>query len=186
MKKILFILSIVWGSTMPAQAQDQVPEVSKAPLAAMERLAPLAGKWITTAKYSADDGKTWQQGQPEETHLTFRQKGMFLHEVPQNIDKPGFHTEMYLGYDQYRKVYRLIAADDTWGLPDIYEGTIENDKLVVTNLKSETFFPIDADTWRGFRLTLDLKSDTRTMIVDKTDDMGKSWQPNFRITYVKQ
>ncbi|WP_262695341.1 DUF1579 family protein [Kordiimonas aquimaris] len=185
MKKIYTLLTIIIGFCLPSTAQDSVPEVSKAPLAAMAKLSPIMGEWQMTAEYSADDGKTWQEGSPEKVSVAFRQKGMVLRELPLETDKPGFHTETYIGYDQYRNVYRLIAFDDVWGLPDVYEGTIEDNKLIVTNLKSGSLFKMGDDLWRGFKITIELKANNRVMTVDKTDDMGKSWQPNFRITYAK-
>ena len=186
MKKICVLLAVGMLWSFGASAQNEIPEVSKAPLAAMKKLQPLAGDWLMTAEYSADNGETWNKGEPEHIVLSLRQKDLMLHEVPQETGKPGFHTEMFIAYDQYRKLYRLIAVDDVWGLPDVYEGNIEDGKLVVNNLKSGTFFPIGENVWRGFRITLSLNADERTMVVDKTDDNGKSWQPNFRITYVKK
>lgn len=186
MKKIFTLLAALALWSSEALAQNEIPAVSKAPHAAMEKLSVLTGDWLMTAEYSADDGQTWSKGEPEHIKLSYRQKNLMLHEVPMNTDRPGFHTEIFIAYDQYRKLYRLIAVDDAWGLPDVYEGKLEDGKLVVTNLKSGTFFPMDENVWRGFRITLELNAAKRMMVVDKTDDNGKSWQPNFRITYVKQ
>ena len=77
------------------------------------------------------------------------------------------------------------AIDDHWGLMDVYEGQIEGDALVLTNLKAGTFFPIGPDAWRAFRITLELKPEERLMIVDKSDDGEKNWQPNFEISYTE-
>ena len=106
--------------------------------------------------------------------------------MPGDLTTPGFHMRTTLSYDQYRQVYRKVALDDIWGIPDIYDGRIEGDRLVMTNLSAGTLFPLDNGKWRGFRLTLELKDGRRQMWVDKTDDNGESWQPAFRIEYTRR
>ena len=171
----------------PARAQESsVPAVSEAPLEAMQRLAVLAGDWDMTVFTTADDGQTWDSSPTQTVALRFAHKGFMLEEVPADLDGPGFHMRTYLTYDQYRKVYRKAALDDVWGILDLYEGTLENDRLVLTNLASGTFFPLEDGSWRGFRLTLELKEHTRFMWVDKTDDEGASWQPAFKVEYTRR
>ena len=185
MRKILMVLAFASAFTSWAVAQDGVPEVSKKPQAAMQRLAGLQGKWQSTVEYSADNGKTWQTSGGGRAEYTLKHKGMMLHENPLDTDQPGFHMDTSYGYDQYRDVYRVVAVDDVWGIFDLYEGQIEGNNLIVTNLKAATFFPVAEGVWRGFRLNIELSGDTRTTIIDKTDDGGKTWQPNFRVTYTK-
>ena len=167
-----------------AQAPE-IPEVSKVPLAKMRALEMLAGEWRMTVYVTEDDGETWAPTPPQHVELRFVHKGMMLEEVPGNLDSPGFHMHTFITYDQYRNVYRKAALDDVWGILDLYQGEIEGDKLVVDNLDAGTFFPIDENTWRGFRLTMELKPDRRWMWIDKTDDNGKTWQPAFKSEYVK-
>ena len=185
MKKILLSLTLVTAFIFPASAQEEVPAPSRKPLAAMQKLEQLVGTWEQLSEYSPDNGKTWQKSPPARVEFSFRQKGLMLAEIPLDTHQPGFHLETFFGYDQYREVYRLVAIDDMWGLVDLYEGNIEDGKLVVTNLNSCTFFPIGPDQWRAFRISLDLHGAERKMVVDKSDDGGKTWQDNFRITYKK-
>ena len=151
-----------------AQAPE-VPAVSRVPLAKMQALEMLAGQWQMTVYVTEDGGKTWTPTPPQDVAL----------------DSPGFHMHTFITYDQYRKVYRKAALDDVWGIFDLYQGEIEGDKLVIDNLDAGTFFPIDENTWRGFRLTMELKPDRRWMWIDKTDDNGETWQPAFKSEYVK-
>lgn len=168
-------------------AQDRaVPAVSEVPLEAMQQLAVLAGDWDMTVFTTTDNGESWDSGPAQIVTLEFEHKGFMLEEVPAQLDGPGFHMRTYLTYDQYRNVYRKAALDDVWGILDLYEGTLDGDKLVLTNLASGTFFPLEDGRWRGFRLTLEVKDDRRWMWVDKTDDHGVSWQPAFKVEYVKR
>jgi hypothetical protein len=160
------------------------PEASKVPLHFMSKLKDMSGKWKLTMK-TTTDGKTWTQVSSIEVNVKPRLKGLMLAEVPVVFDEKGFNLETFITYDQYRNVYRKSVIDDTWGIMDIYEGQIENGKLVLTNLNSKTFFPLGNGVWRGFRLTIDISGDTREMHIDKTDDYGKTWQPNFVSVYRK-
>lgn len=173
-------------ATVTTAQDDGVPAVSKAPLDAMQRLATLAGEWDMTVFATADGGKTWDGSPAQVVALEYQHKGFMLEEIPQRLDGPGFHMRTYLTYDQYREVYRKAALDDVWGILDLYEGTLEDGQLVLTNLGSGTFFPLEDGRWRGFRLTLELKDDRRWMWVDKTDDEGATWQPAFKVEYVKR
>jgi hypothetical protein len=178
----LAVLLLPLAAAAPAQ---EVPEVSREPLARMQQLSMLAGKWRMTVFVTEDGGETWQATPPQDVELEFVHKGMMLEEVPGDLDSPGFHMRTYITYDQYRNVYRKAALDDVWGILDLYQGRIEGDRLVVDNLEAGTFFPLGDDRWRGFRLTIELKPDRRWMWIDKTDDDGRTWQPAFKSEYVK-
>ncbi len=187
MKKLwsLFVVLALLGPA--ATSQNTVPEVSKAPLQAMQALASWEGKWMVQMRYSPDNGATWQDLPPAEHDFKFREKGLILREEPLEVNPNTFQSATYYSYDQYRKTYRIAVMDDTWGIMDIYEGNITDDKLVLTNMKSGTFFPIGNGILRGFKLMIDLAGDTqRSFVIHKTDDNGKTWQPNFNITYTKQ
>lgn len=163
----------------------QTASESKVPLDAMEKLAVMHGKWELVVDMSFDNGKTWQSSPPGVVDIQPRHKGLLLAEIPKDLTSPGFHMETYLSFDQYRQVYRKAAIDDVWGVMDMYEGTIVDDALVMTNLKSQTFFPVAENTWRAFRLTMQLTQPTRTMTIEKSDDNGETWQPAFIARYKK-
>lgn len=183
-RKLFTTFIVAYGLAVPAYNIASAQEnASAAPLAAMEALAAMQGDWMIQSRFTQDDGKTWQSSGPNRVSITSRQKGLMISERPLETEKPGFHMENYITYDQYRKVYRMAAIDDYWGLMDVYEGKITDDRLVLTNLKSGTFFPVSAENWRAFRITLELNAGKRLMTVEKSDDGGKNWQPNFEVTY---
>lgn len=185
MKKMMCAFTIMVLLAPVTWAQNSVPEVSKKPLAAMEHFKGLLGTWESVTEYSADNGETWQNAGSSRADFALRQKGMMLVETPLDTEKPGFHMETSYGYDQYRDVYRVVAVDDVWGIFDLYEGSIDGNRLIVTNLKSGTLFPVAEGVWRGFRISIELSGEERTTVIDKTDDGGKTWQPNFKISYKK-
>jgi len=182
--KALLLISCLFWSVGGSAAQDR-PSVSEKPYQMMQKLAPLAGRWELVVEIKQEDGDGWQAIPPQTVDITYRHKDMLLAEIPSDTSAPGFHMESYIAYDQYRKVFRKAAVDDVWGIMDMYEGTLDGDKLVLTNLKADTSFPIRDGVWRHFRLTLELASPMRTMQIDKSDDGGETWQPAFRSTYTR-
>ncbi len=174
-------VTLLANSSVLAQS---VPAESETPLRMMKALEVVAGRWEMTMEVADEAGENWQQLPPEIVDISFRQKGLMLAEIPADLSSPAFHMETYITYDQYREEYRKIAVDDVWGIMDIYDGHLEGDSIVFTNLRSGTTFPVATGVWRNFRLTLKLASPRRTFLVEKSDDGGASWQPAFRATYV--
>lgn len=176
---IVLVLTLLSSGVLFAKT----PLVSQKPLEKMQAFSMITGKWSMTVSITEDNGKTWQATPSQDVNINFIHKGMMLEEVASDLSSAGFHMHTLISYDQYRKVYRKSATDDVWGIMDIYEGNLEDEKLVLTNLKSKTYFPVEDNVWRGFRLTLELKANHRFMWIDKTDDDGKSWQPAFKVEY---
>lgn len=175
--------------TSPIQAQENrslnetIPKVSLVPLAKMKDLSVLSGYWDMEVFITQDNGKSWQSTPKQSVSIIAGHKGMMLEERPMNLNSPGFHMHSFITYDQYRKVYRKAAVDDVWGIMDLYEGKIEDGKLIMTNLRAKTFFPVAENVWRGFRLIIELESPQRSMLIEKTDDNGKTWQAAFKVEY---
>ncbi len=185
--KSLILGLMLTATSVVAFAQGNIPEQSKAPYAAMQKLAPMVGTWSLTMEYSSDDGTTWQKAPRAEVQFSYQLKNLMLGEKPLDESSTSFQTASFYSYDQYRKTYRIAVLDDTWGIMDIYEGSIENGVLVATNLKSGTTFPMDKNISRAFRLNINITdSPERRMEIEKSDDGGKSWQPNFNLIYTKK
>jgi len=171
----------------PSQNAQELarPNVSVKPHSMMQKLTALQGRWRVTTETTNDGGENWQTNPAYEVVVHLRHKGMLMAEVPINPGNDGFHMETYISYDQYRNVFRKAAIDDVWGVMDLYEGNFEDNKLVFTNLKSGTFFPVGEKKWRAFRLQLTLTSPVREMLIEASDDAGIHWQPAFKVNYQK-
>ena len=91
--------------------------------------------------------------------------------------------EVTFGYDQYRNVYRLYVLDDSFGVPDIYEGTVVGDQLIATNIGLGTSYPLENGGKLEFRFTMDLSGDKREVKIHMTANEGKQWLPMYRYEY---
>lgn len=61
---------------------------------------------------------------------------------PGNASAGGLESWSYLTtwtYDRFNKVFRAIYHDNVLGLADIYEGKIEDGKLILSNLNTSTY-----------------------------------------------
>lgn len=187
MKLNIIILAVLVGFAplgAPAWAvEGERPAVSEKPYGMMQKLVVLEGRWQSVTEMTNDGGQTWQAMPPQMVDIHLRHKGMLLAEIPADTSGGGFHMETYISFDQYRNVYRKAAVDDVWGIMDMYEGQMVDGRIVFTNLKADTSFPIADGVWRHFRLTLELARPSRQMMIEKSDDGGKSWQPAFRVNY---
>ena len=175
----ILTLALFVGSL--SNAQDADPG-AKARIQ-MQRLKVLEGDYDLVVSVTNDNGETWQEGPAQKVRIRLRHNELLLEELPVERAEQGFHMNTYLTFDQYRSVFRKAAIDDVWGVMDIYQGNIIDDTLVLTNLDSGTLFPVGPETWRGFRLSVPLIAGERTMLIEKTDDYGESWQPAYKSVY---
>lgn len=175
--------NLVMANEEPAPARSPF---SEKPLEMMSQLSGLTGEWELQTLYSADEGKNWQDMGKVLIEIGYDQRELMIYERPIKANEKGFNMVSYVTYDQYRNVFRKAAIDDVWGIMDIYSGEIVDGVLVLTNLEAGTLFPEGDCRSRGFRLTLELQGDTRTMNIDATLDEGKTWQPNFKNIYVRK
>lgn len=151
----------------------------------MQKLEQLIGRWTVTNEMMSETDKKWQIISTSVVKYEWRQNAMLIAEIPEKSASNSFHMETYIAFDQYRNTYRKAAIDDIWGIMDIYEGNIINNSLVMTNLKSGTFFPVgEGNIWRAFKLEIELAHSKRVTMVYKSDDDGLHWEPAFRVTYV--
>ncbi|SDD20798.1 DUF1579 family protein [Kordiimonas lacus] len=186
MKFLLTLFAALMVGGAASAEQPKRPPVSEKPYAMMQKLAMLEGDWEMVTEMTQNDGETWQAMPPAKVSIELRHKDLMLAEVPQEASDAGFHMETYITYDRYREVYRKAAIDDVWGIMDLYEGKpVGDDTIVFENLKADTSFLIAPGVWRHFRLTLELRSPKRTLMIEKTDNGGESWEPAFRVTYTK-
>jgi len=171
---ILGLALVVSGQT--AWGQD----ASSRQLGAMERLAPLAGSWRVTGQILTPSGQVQLRTGTAETVYAFNDRG--LDEVAViDLGSPEL-TEMRstFSYDPYRSVYRVTVMDDAYGLMDVYEGDFDADgRLVVTNLRSDTSFPIQGGQLH-FKLVYDFSHESsHDFDVYLSADRGESWSLYF-------
>jgi len=160
------------------------PAVAADPNPAMQRLAPLAGEFRVEGIRHTPDGPVALE--PTEASIVFTLNGLALREESQSDmgrDVP-VNLLTWFTWDPYREVYRIAVMDDSFGVMDIYEGRfVSEHRLVATNLRSNTYFPLEDGARMHFQLRWDLAAMPKTFDVLYTTDGGASWQPYFEMIY---
>ncbi|WP_440958534.1 DUF1579 family protein [Oceanicaulis sp. LC35] len=173
-KPIVLAVAALGLLTGTALAQE---DVSARQLAAMARLAPLAGDWVVTGEVMGPEGAQAMTPGTAQAHYAFNERGI---EETAQIDLGSVDglTELrtLFTYDPYREVYRLSVMDGAYGLLDIYEGGFDEEgRLVTTNLRADTAFPIEGGQLH-FKLVHDFTgSEGHDFAVYMTADRGESW-----------
>lgn len=155
-------------------------DASTRQLQAMERLAPLAGSWRVTGQILTPSGAVDLRAGTAETVFAFNDRGLDELAVI-DLGSPDL-TQMRstFSYDPYRSLYRVTVMDDAYGLMDVYEGDFDAEgRLVVTNLRSDTSFPIQGGQLH-FKLVYDFSPDNaHDFDVYLSTDRGESWSLYF-------
>ncbi len=180
----LWSLGLALGAVTatPTLAQDASQDAHKA---AMQRLAPLEGSFAVTGVRHSQEGETpLPQSIAKSAYIL---NGFGLEEtveVDMGMEKPVTLLTTF-SYDPYRKVYRVSVLDDTFGLLDVYEGRFNSEGVLsVTNLRSDSYFPMGEDGDRlHFMLQWTLNDPVKKFDILMTPDGGASWSPYFELEY---
>ncbi|MGB6230577.1 MAG: hypothetical protein WBF53_10670 [Litorimonas sp.] len=182
MSRLLLSAACLIGlSAWPAATLAAEPETAAAAVhphtAAMAKLAPLMGDFTLSGTQNNPDGSV---STLVETRATggpvLGRTALKLETVADPGNGYPVRTELTLGYDQYRDLYRIAVLDNSSGLLDIYEGTVEDGVLRVDNLRTDTYY-MAGDMKVHFRLVWDLTDPVIDYRVDASVDGGEVWQP---------
>lgn len=152
----------------------------------LQGLNYMVGEWkAITYNPTADGG--WDDGHPGTSKITTILDGTFIQEEAFFNMGGGIKLTMVntLGIDPRTKEFRMMALDKEFGTMDVYKGTMKGDSFSVTNLKSDARFETQTGAL-AFRLSV-AKSDEGvfSLLVEATNDDGKSWKAYSKIIYKK-
>lgn len=157
----------------PAGAQDPT---------GMELLATTAGEWeveVVEASGRAYKGRSLvvaiQDG-------LLQQESMRLPSSPMN---PGAGVTIVglRSYDAFRRIYRFAYHDSLTGLLDIYEGGVEEGRLVLTNLETGTSLRLPDGREAHTRITAEIGVRGYVVTLESSIDGGATWTPVMTSTY---
>lgn len=180
----LLVVAALLGAASPAVAQPAGEPLwrSGAP-AEMARLDSLAGEY---------DVRLFLPGRAAPLDTTTRVTisrilggAALLMEGPHPFTPAPIDVLVILAYDRFNGVYRLSAADAMTGQLDIFEGTWDGDRLVLTNLRASTFVT-DQSSGQRFHSRLAITPGTPLTIESAfTPDEGKTWFPPSRQEFTR-
>lgn len=183
-KVTLLLFSICSLITQKALAQEDPRTV---PTTQIEKISALVGKWKLKTEIFNPENQEWREVGQDIVSYDIIMNGLGLREMPiKHISGDALGVETTFSYDQYRQTFRLSVLDDAWGIMDIYEGAIEDNKLIATNIGKGTHFPTQDGGVMEFRLNIALDGNTRVTEINLTTNSGETWRQFYRLTYDRQ
>ena len=170
--------------TQSAHAQENPRAV---PANQFEKISALAGIWKVKTEIFNLENQKWREVGQNIVSNDIIMNGMGLRETPiKNVSGNALGVETTISYDQDRQIFRISAVDDTGEEMDSFEGIIEGNKLIATNIEKGTDFPAQDGGTMEFRLNMTLGGDTRVTEFSFTTNSGQTWRQLSRLTYVRQ
>lgn len=164
---IPFLLIVLSGS-----AQTKVSGINE--------LAYLTGKWKAVTKVMTKSG-TWKETTTDTVEFSFIKKGNYLKAVMGGQ----YEYELVFSYDQFQGKYRMSSIDQVSGLLDIYEGNLQERKLVIDNVVKDTYYTMGGTNYYN-RLTLSkISTNEGLMLIEGSDNRGEKWQPVSQVLFYR-
>lgn len=162
MKQIHLIIPFLL-SVLPSSAQSEVYGIKE--------LAYLTGKWKAVTNVMTRSG-SWKETTTDTVEFSFVKKGNYLKAVMGGQ----YEYELVFSYDQFQRKYRVSSIDQVSGLLDIYEGNLQEGKLVINNVVKDTYYTMGGTNYYN-RLTLSRTSTNEAlMLIEGSGNRGEQWQ----------
>lgn len=97
-----------------------------------------------------------------------------------------FEPVTVYSFDPFRRIYRVASLDDTAGLMDIYEGTLVEGCLRLSNERVGTWYRRTDGEERKFRLAHCIRDDAMTLAIEQARPDTDDWEPLMRIRYPRE
>lgn len=171
MKKVVLVISLMIISFV-IQAQPKQGGINE--------LSYLIGKWKAVTKVMTRSG-AWKETTTDTVQFSFIKKGNYIKAVMGGQ----YDYELIFSYDQFQKKYRMSSIDQVSGLLDIYEGRLQEGKLVIDNVVKDTYYTMNNVNYYN-RLTLSETSmNGALMLIEGSDSRGEKWQQVSQVFFSK-
>lgn len=156
------------------------------PLAdAMEALRPLAGEWDLTIEQRSREEQPWQTSTTTST-ITPLLDGALLEERFTVDELFGPVTVVrQRSWDRFREVYRFTYADDSTGQMQVFEGALEDGRIVVSNAATGTASRFGDVEVLERQVTYDVGPDGFKVDWERSTDGGETWLKTARYAYTR-
>ena len=153
--------------------------------AAQKKLASLAGRWQVKVESRSHPRAPWQETTTTTT-IESRFHGALLEEsLSFELDGQRQEVSHQRSFDRYRGVYTETLLDNLALHQDRLEGTLEEGRVVVTNLETGTGLKLKGKTVNTRLTTYDIKPDSFKVDGETSTNGGEKWFQNLRLTYTR-
>jgi hypothetical protein len=160
--------------------------VRQPPPSAMRSVSTLAGTWMVLFRGRPTPRDTFSTSLTSSV-ITPLLGGRFLQERAAMPLPNGAAINLIglLGYDQFRQRYRFGWLDDAYALFDVHEGTWQQNRLVVNNLRSRSTLLDGGREVYSQMVWRDLTPDTFVAESQASVDSGVTWFTQAEALYVR-
>ncbi len=160
-------------------------EFALPPPSGMERLRRLAGRFSVRVESFMPEAPPLETKAVSEIRSDFHDAS--LTEDVAFVVLPGFHLRVRrsFSYDRFREIFRVAYFDNSTSHLDILEGVIEGDRLVVSNVATDTGWKYFDQPRYARQSFYEMTEDGFKLDVELSADGGKTWALERRLTYTR-
>ncbi len=138
----------------------------------MGELQTLAGAWKVKMESRQQPNGPFEEAEVE-AQVTPRLRGAMLEISYTSPDSRQVISQ--LSYDRFADAYRLVSIDDTTTYMDVQEGTLADEKLMLSNSETNTQFETFGFTIKERTTFSGISADGFNVEVENSMDGGESW-----------
>lgn len=149
----------------------------------MEKLRPLVGRFDVKVESFAEGMPPLETVGVSEIAKDFH--GALLMEDASFVVLPGFPLRLrrFFTYDRFRDVFRVAYFDNSTAHLDVLEGRFEGDRLVLSNVSTNTGWKFFEQLHASRQTFYDISENGFSLDVENSTDDGKTWVLERRLTY---
>lgn len=153
---------------------------------AQKKLASLAGDWQVKVETRSHPRAPWQETNTTAT-IESRFHGALLQEELQ-FESDGRLQEIShrRTFDRYTGLYGQTLFDNYSLHQDRLQGSLKENKIVVTNIETGTAWKLDGKTVHTRMTTYDIEKDSFKVDSESSTNGGEKWFLNLRFTYTRK
>ncbi len=163
---------------------DIDPAVFSLPLApGMEQLKHLAGHWRVAVESFDPLLRSWHKETVAAVIESVSRGDLLEEDIAFMAAGLPLEMKRLYSYDRFRDVFRVVYFDNFTSHADILEGTLEDGRLVVSNVPTGTPWTVYEHTFHARETLSEMTADGFKLERERSADGGKTWLPDYRLTY---
>jgi hypothetical protein len=153
----------------------------------MDLLLPMVGSWDVKVETRPNARAPWEARQTTSTIEAALANGLLQERYSvQQSDGTQVDTLRSWSYDLFRKVYRVVEADNYSFMQNVMEGASAEGKLIVDNLKSGTTLDVGGQSFNLRLVAYEITPEGFKLDAEVSRDAGKTWRTDTKYTYTRK
>ncbi len=152
----------------------------------MELLLPMVGSWDLKVETRPNPRVPWEAKQSSSTITAMLDNGLLVESYSVEQGGATVETLRSWSYDLFRKVYRVVEADNYSFMQNVMEGAMTDGRLTVDNIKTGTTLQVQDQALHMRLVAYEITPDGFKLDAEVSRDAGKTWRTDTRYTYTRK